>query len=35
VAVATVHAWRLAARLVPPGDSGVAGVLEGAWRLAA
>ncbi|XP_027905956.1 uncharacterized protein LOC114165566 [Vigna unguiculata] len=31
--VTTTRAWRLAARLVPPGGTGVAEVLEGAWHL--
>jgi len=32
VAVATVYAWRLAARCVPPGGDGATGLLYGAWR---
>jgi len=35
VAVATRRAWCLAAGLVSPGESGVAGALEGTWRLVA
>jgi len=34
MAVVTGHAWRLMAGLVPPGGSGVAEALEGAWCLA-
>jgi len=34
VAVATGIAWRLADGVVPPGGSGLAEVLEGAWSLA-